>query len=72
MLIKITHQCHCTSRYIPLPKSVTPARIHSNAQLYDFALDAADMAALDGLDKGKAGAISWNPVDFVDRPEKAA
>ncbi|KZP07923.1 Aldo/keto reductase [Athelia psychrophila] len=53
--------------YIPLPKSATPARIHSNTQLYDFALDAGDMAALDGLDGGKAGGISWNPVDFVDR-----
>lgn len=57
---------HC--RYIPLPKSATPARIHSNAQLYDFVLDAVDMAALDGLDRGEAGSISWNPVDFADRP----
>lgn len=59
--------CIFTIRYIPLPKSATPTRIASNAQLYDFALDEADMAALDGLDKGKAGSISWNPVDFVDR-----
>ncbi|KAJ7211691.1 Aldo/keto reductase [Mycena pura] len=48
--------------YVPLPKSATPARIRSNAQLYDFALDAAEMAALDALDRGKDGAISWNPV----------
>lgn len=49
--------------FVPLPKSATPARIHSNAQLYDFELDEQDMSALDGLDKGKDGAISWNPVD---------
>ncbi|KAI0053130.1 Aldo/keto reductase [Auriscalpium vulgare] len=49
--------------FVPLPKSVTPARIRSNAKLYDFALDAEDMAQLDALDRGKEGAISWNPVD---------
>ncbi|KJA27904.1 hypothetical protein HYPSUDRAFT_130547 [Hypholoma sublateritium FD-334 SS-4] len=49
--------------FVPLPKSATPARIRSNAQAYDFALDAGDMAALDALDLGKAGGISWNPVD---------
>ncbi|KAJ3534435.1 hypothetical protein NM688_g7138 [Phlebia brevispora] len=49
--------------FVPLPKSATPSRIHSNAQVYDFELDDADMASLDALDKGKEGAISWNPVD---------
>lgn len=49
--------------YIPLPKSATPSRIHSNAQVFDFELDADDMIRLDALDRGKAGAVSWNPVD---------
>jgi diketogulonate reductase-like aldo/keto reductase len=49
--------------YVPLPKSATPSRIHSNAKLYDFALDDADMKTLDDLDRGNAGAVSWNPVD---------
>jgi len=49
--------------YVPLPKSATPARINSNAQLYDFALDVDDMAQLDALDRGSKGAVSWNPVD---------
>jgi diketogulonate reductase-like aldo/keto reductase len=49
--------------FVPLPKSATPARIQSNAQLYDFSLDASDMKALDDLDRGKGGGISWNPVD---------
>lgn len=48
---------------MPLPKSATPSRIHSNANLYDFALEEEDMAKLDALDRGKAGAVSWNPVD---------
>ena len=51
-----------THRYVPLPKSATPSRIHSNANLYDFELTAEDIADLDALDKGADGAISWNPV----------
>jgi len=50
-------------RYVPLPKSATPARIHSNAKLYDFELADEDMKKLDGLDRGKDGSVSWNPVD---------
>ncbi|KAF8813836.1 Aldo/keto reductase [Phlegmacium glaucopus] len=49
--------------FVPLPKSATPSRIHSNANLYDFELTEDDMRKLDALDRGKAGAISWNPVD---------
>ncbi|KAF9231401.1 NADP-dependent oxidoreductase domain-containing protein [Melanogaster broomeanus] len=49
--------------FVPLPKSSTPSRIRSNADIYDFSLDAEDMAQLNGLDLGAAGAISWNPVD---------
>ncbi|KAH9920103.1 Aldo/keto reductase [Fomitopsis serialis] len=51
-------------RFVPLPKSATPARIRSNALLYDFVLDDTDMAKLDALDRGKEGSISWNPVDW--------
>ncbi|KAJ6594054.1 NADP-dependent oxidoreductase domain-containing protein [Mycena capillaripes] len=49
--------------FVPLPKSATPSRIHSNAQLYDFELSEEEMFSLDALDRGKEGAISWNPVD---------
>ncbi|CAK5265792.1 unnamed protein product [Mycena citricolor] len=49
--------------FVPLPKSETPSRIHANTKLYDFQLDEEDMSALDAMDQGKDGAISWNPVN---------
>ncbi|KAK7685357.1 hypothetical protein QCA50_011721 [Cerrena zonata] len=47
---------------IPLVRSSNPARILSNSQVYDFALDEDDMKRLDALDCGDEGAISWNPI----------
>ncbi|KAI0780273.1 Aldo/keto reductase [Fomes fomentarius] len=49
--------------FIPLPKSSNPERVVSNADVYDFELSADDLATLDALDRGKDGAVSWNPVD---------
>lgn len=49
-------------RYSPLPKSSQPERVKSNADLYDFVLDNDDMTALDKLDVGDLGALSWNPI----------
>jgi len=49
--------------FAPLPKSNTPSRIISNADVYDFELDEDDVAALDALEKGKKGSVAWDPVD---------
>jgi len=48
--------------FVPLPKSEKPSRVISNVDIFDFELSPEDMAKLDALDKGDAGAISWNPV----------
>ena len=50
-------------RFIPLPMSSSPSRIKSNSDVFNFTLSDSDVAELDGLDQGSAGAISWNPVD---------
>lgn len=43
--------------FVSLPKSDDAGRIRLNADVYGFALDEGDMAALDGKDEGKEGAI---------------
>ena len=43
--------------FVPLPKSDTPSRIESNANLYNFELDNDDMSKLNGLDQAEKGAL---------------
>jgi diketogulonate reductase-like aldo/keto reductase len=45
---------------VVIPKSVRPERIRENADLFGFALDREDLAALDGLDEGYR--TSWDPT----------
>ena len=43
--------------WVPLPKSDNPSRIISNANVFDFSISDEDMAVLNALDQGIAGAV---------------
>jgi diketogulonate reductase-like aldo/keto reductase len=45
---------------VVIPKSARPERIRENADVFGFALDADDLAALDALDEGYR--TSWDPT----------
>ncbi|HEY0477297.1 MAG TPA: aldo/keto reductase [Kofleriaceae bacterium] len=47
--------------FVILPKSIRRERIAENAAVFDFTLDAAAMAQLDGLEEGLA--TGWDPGD---------
>jgi 2,5-diketo-D-gluconate reductase A len=49
-----------------LPKSSRPERVLENADVFGFALEQLDMAALDEMDRGLA--LAWDNGDPVDSP----
>ncbi|KDQ49722.1 hypothetical protein JAAARDRAFT_617210 [Jaapia argillacea MUCL 33604] len=51
------------SGLVPLPKSSQPERVVANAEVFDFEISPEDMTKIDALDRGKEGAVTWNPVD---------
>jgi 2,5-diketo-D-gluconate reductase A len=56
---------HLDRGYIVIPKSVTPSRIRENFDVFDFSLDADDLAKIAPLDR-KDGRIGPDPetADF--------
>jgi 2,5-diketo-D-gluconate reductase A len=59
---------HLQRGTIVFPKSLTPARIEENFQLFDFQLEPGDIEAIDALDQGETGRIGPNPETFADVP----
>src|SRR4051812_34650515 len=59
---------HVQKRYIVFPKSTTPERIEENFRIFDFELSDAQMAQLDGLDRGEDGRRGPNPDKFAYLP----
>lgn len=47
--------------YPVLPKSTRPERIRSNAELFSFVIDEADMAAMETMDRGDG--VAWGAGD---------
>jgi 2,5-diketo-D-gluconate reductase A len=55
---------HIERGHVIFPKSVTPSRIQENFELFDFELEADDIAAIEALDKGEDGRGGPNPDVF--------
>ncbi|WP_019971989.1 aldo/keto reductase [Mycobacterium sp. 141] len=49
---------------IVFPKSVSPERVRSNFELFDFELTESDMDAISALDRGESGRTGPNPDTF--------
>jgi len=60
---QIVIRWHLDSHRVVIPKSVTPARIKENFEVFDFKLEKSELDAISRLDSGKR--LGPNPDNFV-------
>ena len=60
---------HLQHGNVVIPKSVTPARIRENFELFDFELAPQDVEKIDNLDRGEAGRQGPHPDAFAHVPK---
>lgn len=56
---------HMQQDVVAIPKSVHDDRIEQNFDVFNFELDADDMAAIAGLDQGKSNIVDHHDPDFA-------
>ncbi len=66
---QVTLRWHVQRGDVVFPKSVTPARMRENFEIFDFELDKEQMSLIDGLDKGEEGRQGPNPDTFDYVPD---
>jgi 2,5-diketo-D-gluconate reductase A len=54
---QIVLRWHVQQGIVAIPKSSNPARLRSNADIFDFELDQAAIEQLSALDRGEAAAV---------------
>lgn len=57
---------HLQEGLVVIPKSVTPARIRENLEVFDFKLDEQDLAEIVSLDDPQNGKTNGKPEEFND------
>ncbi|MGL6009724.1 MAG: aldo/keto reductase [Culicoidibacterales bacterium] len=63
-IAQIAIRWHLQKGFIPMPKSITPSRIKSNFDVFDFELTAADMASIDRLNTGERIGPDPDTIEF--------
>jgi len=65
---QVTLRWHIQRGDVVFPKSTREARMRENFALFDFTLDDAQMAAINGLDRGEGGRTGAHPDTFAYMP----
>jgi diketogulonate reductase-like aldo/keto reductase len=67
---QVVRRWHIDRGRSAIPKSIRPARIAENFEVFDFSLSPDEIALIDALDTGVRGGPNQDALDFrtLDRP----